>query len=238
MSTTDLQDTTQTLYKFLLADRQSPTGTGTWTVGRWRSVRGDLVPCRHGLHATTANNLIPFMSETLWRVEIDAEHLWHTDDAMGRKLVARRLRIVERVEAWNDRTARLWACDVAERVLKHFEDRYPEDTRPREAIEVARRFARGDATREELSAADRAADWAAYSAAYSAYSAAYSADRAAYSADSAAYSADSAASAARAADWAAYRAAYSAEREWQGRHLCAVLNLPWPPPTTNAEAQL
>ena len=220
------------LYKFLTIDRQSPTGTGAWTLNRWRSVKDVLVPCENGLHATTADNLIPFLHETLWRVEIGDEYVWHEDASMGRKLVARRMRIVEQVETWNARNARLWACDVAERVLKNFEDRYPDDTRPREAIETARRFARGEATVEELRAAYRAA----YSAADRAASRA--ADSAASrAADSAAYSAASSA-ASRAADSAAssaaYRAASSAEREWQGRHLAELLGLVWDAPVTEA----
>ena len=49
------------------------------------------------------------------------------------------------------------ACDYAERVLPMFEDYSPHDKRPRRAIEVARRFADGEATREELDAACEAA---------------------------------------------------------------------------------
>ena len=48
---------------------------------------------------------------------------------------------------------RLFACDCAEQVLPLFERDYPEDKRPRAAIETARRFANGNATREELAAA-------------------------------------------------------------------------------------
>ena len=226
----------QQIYKFLRADMHSPTGTGKWTLNRWRSVRGALEPCHNGLHGAVIDNLTPFFHETLWLAEIGDEYVWHDDGSMGRKIVAHRMRVVERVETWNDRNARLFAADCAERVLKHFEDRYPEDKRPREAIEVARRFARGEATHDELSASYSASYGAADSAAYSASdsasdSAAYSAsDRAAYrAAYSAAYSAsysaadsasdrasDSAAyraadsAAYRAADSAAYRAAYSA----------------------------
>ena len=69
-------------------------------------------------------------------------------------------------------------------------------------IEVIEAYYAGQATKEELQAADRAADWATCSAAYSA--ADWAADRAARSATySAAY---------RAAYWAAYSAARSAAR--------------------------
>ena len=59
-----------------------------------------------------------------------------------------------------DRELRLFACDCAEMVLPIFERHYPDDKRPRNSIEVARRFAEGKATDEERAAA-RAAAWAA-----------------------------------------------------------------------------
>jgi hypothetical protein len=147
------------LLKFLTAEGTAPTGWGRYTKGRWRSVRGGLMPCANGLHATTADNLVPFLDAQLWRCEAGDEYVWH-EDANGRKLVARRLRIVERFEAWNDRTARLFAADCAERVLPLFEEACPGDDRPRRAIETARLFADGAATAAARDAAWEAA-WAA-----------------------------------------------------------------------------
>lgn len=60
---------------------------------------------------------------------------------------------------------RLFACDLAEHVLKIWVNTYPEDNRPAEAIRVSRAYARGEATREELEAAKRAAAAAAAAAA-------------------------------------------------------------------------
>ena len=65
----------------------------------------------------------------------------------------------------SDTFARLLACDYAEHVLRIFETRYPDDYRPREAIAVSRRYARGEATDAELSAAWNAAWYAAGNAA-------------------------------------------------------------------------
>jgi hypothetical protein len=216
------------LLKFLRADMRSPTGTGTWQVNRWRSVSGDLIPCRNGLHAVTADNLLPFLGDQLWRVEIGDEYLWHTDSSMGRKLVARRMRLVERIETWNDRTARLFAADCAERVLPLFEVEHPNDPRPRAAIETARRFATGNATKDELAAAGAAA--AAWDAARDAAWAAADAARAA-ARDAARAAAWTAAwDVAWAAAWdaagaAARAAAGAAEREWQQQHLASLLGL-------------
>lgn len=40
--------------------------------------------------------------------------------------------------------AALWACDVAERVLVSFESVFPDDRRPRNAVEAGRLWARGE----------------------------------------------------------------------------------------------
>lgn len=63
------------------------------------------------------------------------------------------------------KTLRLFAADCAQSVLHLFEDKHPEDKRPREAIEAARKYAHGEITQAELAAA-RAAAWAAASAAW------------------------------------------------------------------------
>lgn len=126
-----------------------------------------------------------------------------------------------------DRISRLLACDFAERVLPIFEEAHPHDARPRDAIAVARRYAAGNATAAELTAAYEAAreavwavasvaDWAAASAGEAARAAARaSAWEAAWGA---AWEADWAAAmvAARVADW-------EAERTWQSQRLREVL---------------
>ena len=48
-----------------------------------------------------------------------------------------------------------WAADCAEHVLPLFTAKYPEDDRPRRAIEVARAWSRGEATVGEARAAVR-----------------------------------------------------------------------------------
>ena len=62
----------------------------------------------------------------------------------------------------------LCACDCARLSLPLFEKRYPGDQRLRTCIETAERWAKGDATMDELRAA-RAAAYAAYAAADAAY---------------------------------------------------------------------
>src|SRR5512136_2817718 len=50
--------------------------------------------------------------------------------------------IAELVKKTDHTTLALWAADCADRVLHYFEEKYPEDTRPRTAIEACREWAR------------------------------------------------------------------------------------------------
>ena len=93
----------------------------------------------------------------------------------------------------------LCACDCAETVLPIFEGKYPKDSRPRTAIETARKWVNGEASLEEVrdaanaaytaaNAAHAAAYTAAHAAAYTAYTAvAYTAYTAVAAADAAAH---------------------------------------------------
>jgi hypothetical protein len=113
----------------------------------------------------------------------------------------------------SDTFARLLACNYAEHVLPIFETQYPDDDRPRKAIAVSRRYARGEATEAELTAAWNAA-WAAEAAAWNA----------AWAAEAAAEAAAWAAARAAARDaGAAWNAARDAERQWQEARLRELL---------------
>jgi len=126
-----------------------------------------------------------------------------------------------------------WACDCAERTLPIFEKKYPEDKRPRNAIEVTRAWLAGKATLKEVETAADAADADAAAVPYDAfaansaaiYAAANSATYAtcATYANSAAPAADAAANSATCATYAAYAAyaapAADAERAWQFERL-------------------
>ena len=139
-----------------------------------------------------------------------------------------RLWVVLREELISPRQLRLFACACANRALsrERKSGREP-DKRSIEAIAVARRYAMGKATTEELSAAGNAAWSAADAAGSAAGNAAWSAaDAAGSAAGSAAWSA--AGNAARSAAWnAAWSAAWidagNAEVEWQVRQLLKIL---------------
>jgi len=80
----------------------------------------------------------------------------------------------------DDKHFRLFAADCAEHVLPLFEKEYPNDDRPRLAIQAARDFANGKISKQELDAAGDARDaaWAAaWAAAGDAAAAAWAAAR-------------------------------------------------------------
>ena len=170
----------------VLADGQASYhgGSGKWVKGRWRTVTGPLDPCANGLHYCRRDQLILWLGPQIWVFEdgtpgetIDAVH----------KMVTRKGRIVERLETWNERTARLFAADVAELALVHIpvERREPFAA----AVAAARGFARGEIGRDELGAAYADAYAAAHAAhaAHAAYAAARSAGADAAYAAAAAY---------------------------------------------------
>lgn len=233
-------------YKCLDPGGRSLFGTGTWHLpdggrpGKWMPEITGLVPCQRGYHVATIDQLVDWLGPELWEVECRGEHIDHGD-----KHVFGQARLVRRISTWNDRAARLFAADCAERALPVFEANCPGDMRPRRAIEMARAFAGGQATEKDLAAARAAARDAARDAARgAAWDAARVAARAA--AEGAAWAAartaardaawDVAWDAAMGAAWAAARAAakdaawdvardaaWIAEREWQTRRLSQLI---------------
>ena len=138
-------------------------GQGKWIPGEWREESG-TEPCSPGmLHlCKDARQLLEWLHAEIWEAEYDDAKLVIDH---GDKLAVQRARTVRKIEAWNERTARIFACDCAESVLSLYEKEHPGDKRPRQAIDTARRFADGKATKKELTAAWAAARNAAEDAA-------------------------------------------------------------------------
>ena len=78
-------------------------------------------------------------------------------DALGIEDAVWALRAVDN----HGKEIRLFACDCAENVLNLFEMKFPNDNRPRKAIETARQFANGECNEDELNSARAAAETAA-----------------------------------------------------------------------------
>jgi hypothetical protein len=203
-------------YKFLRTGLKSNSGNLKWRVGKWNHI-DELEICQSGLHCSkTPYQAFSFVQgEVLAIVETKGKSIIQDDKECWSDM-----KIVKTYK-WTKKDSVAFAIYAAELVIKNYEKEYPNDKRPREAIEAAKKVLFHD-TAKNRSAADSAA-YSAYSAAdsaYSAYSAAYSARSAADSARSAADSAYSAADSARSAadsaysadsaDSAAYSAAYSA----------------------------
>ena len=125
---------------------------GTWTPGEPLTVSGRLVPCKNGLHLARPADLIYWLGPEIYLANVPdgVEEVADND-----KIVVRTARLERRLDTWNERTARHFANDCAERVLHLTTDPHPADT-----IRVARQFADGLANREGLAAAGAAA-WAA-----------------------------------------------------------------------------
>lgn len=137
-------------------------GHGQWSLphdgkpGEWMpDIVGELVLCENGYHLCREGNLLDWLGPAIYEAEagggiVDGDN----------KIACTRARLLHRLK-WDERIARLFACDCAEQVLPLFEQKYPDDARPRQCIETTRRFANGEATDEELAAAGAAAGAAA-----------------------------------------------------------------------------
>lgn len=125
--------------KFLDADGRGPYSGFKWPIGKWVKTEGRLEMCRNGIHVTTLDCATKWIHARCHPVQIRGGRLGD-----NHKLCVRSARLGPVFETWNDRTARLFAADCAEHVLYIFERHQPSDTRPRDAIEVARKFANGE----------------------------------------------------------------------------------------------
>lgn len=137
--------------------------------------------------------------------------------------------IAELAGRTDHRTLAIWAADCAERALPYFEERCPEDSRPREAIEALRMwiqtgvfrmaYIRKDALAAHAAARDVERDDAARSAARAAGQALATAHVPRHALDAAMYAATAVRDAPPSSD---PDAATEREREWQYQHLLAL----------------
>ena len=134
-------------------------GGASIPVGEWTDTVTDPVLCERGWHACRWEDAVSHIATELWVCELDGTIIEGAD-----KVVAQRLRLIEPV-VFDDRALRLFAADCAEKVLPIFEAAVPGDDRPRNTVEMARRFANGNYTRPNLDVAWDAAWDAAWAAA-------------------------------------------------------------------------
>jgi hypothetical protein len=102
---------TEIAFKFTRPGGRSPFTGFAWEPGEWTEAEGELGLCRNGIHACRVEALPRWVGDELWVVELeDVEHEHHG------VLVARRGRLLERIEAWNAETSRELARSCAMRV--------------------------------------------------------------------------------------------------------------------------
>ena len=154
--------TLDTPLKFTAPGGVAYTGRGRWHLpqgdqpGEWmRDYQTKPILCQRGYHWCEARHAIHHLHAECYLIEPRGVTVRGDD-----KCVSQGGRLLRRVETWNTRTQRLFAADCAEAVVHLCGD----DPRPREAIAVGRRFARGEATATELAAAWDAARAAARAA--------------------------------------------------------------------------
>ena len=149
--------------------RSQHGGSGKWFIpkgkrmGKWMPAIKGIRPCARGYHFVNIEQLPQWLGPTLYEIEVRGRVIHQAD-----KSVAEQARLVRKVETWNDKTLRLFAADCAERGLGLYEKLYPNDDRPRKAIQAARDFANGLITKDAASATAYSANAAASATAYSA----------------------------------------------------------------------
>jgi len=208
-------------FKFLREGLKSNKNGFQWELGKWHKT--ECVELCHGFNCSEKilDALSYVKGEILCEVEAKGKHYTGND-----KSTWPQMRIIR---AWNwaqkDRVA--LSIFAAELVIEHYEKKYPDDDRPRKAIEAAKAWLsdpsekNGSAARSAAESAARFAESAAESAARSAarsaaWSAAWSAARIA---ESAAWSAARFAAYVAYAYAAAHAAVFNKINSWLLNHL-------------------
>jgi len=199
----------ETRWKFIKKGFKSNSGDTKWKIGEWSIPIKNLELCERGYHCSKEIYQAFFyvQGEILAQVECKGKH-----ESSDDKEVWETMRIV-RAYKWTKKDSVSLSIYAAELCLDNFEKEYPEDKRPREAIEAAKKWLKNP-TQKNKSAA-RSAESAAWSAESAAWSAARSAAR---SAESAARSAESAARSA----WSAESAVIKKISKWMDKRLLVL----------------
>ena len=175
------------MYKFLrLIGNKIVSGYNNdfvWEVGKSYKIKGKLSMCNNGFHCSgkPLDALGYVAGEILAEVEVSGKSIIQSD-----KQCWQEMKIIK-AYSWTKKDSVVLAIYSAELVLANYEKEYPNDKRPRKAIQAAKKVLKNDNEKNRSAAwsaarsARSAARPAAESAAWSAWSAAWSA-RSAWSA--------------------------------------------------------
>jgi hypothetical protein len=97
-------------YKFTRPGARSPFTGFEWRRDEWVETEGEVALCANRVHACRAEALPRWIDDELWRIELDG-----VEAERDGVLVARRGRLVERVDGWNAAMARELARSCARR---------------------------------------------------------------------------------------------------------------------------
>ena len=135
-------------YKFLREGMKSQSGNIVWKLNEWQKAKGDLDMCKNGFHCSKKpyDAFSYVAGEILAIVEVRGKHL--SDD---NKECWKEMRVVKAYK-WQKNDSVLFAIYAARLVIKIYEDRYPDDKRPREAIEAAEAYQKHPCEKHRLAA--------------------------------------------------------------------------------------
>jgi hypothetical protein len=154
-----------------------------WKLGEWQKLEGELDICSNGFHASEKplDTMGYVNCEIMAKVEVRRKSIKQDD-----KQAWTEMRIAKAYE-WKKEDSVALSIFAAELCIRNFERVYPDDKRPREAIEAAKEWLRNPTSVSESTA--RSAASAARSARSASAAAASAASAAAWSAAAAARSA-------------------------------------------------
>ena len=145
-------------WKFLREGMKSNSGNETWKIGEWKTFRGNLVMCERGFHCSKGiwQAFSYVQGEILAKVEVSGKHEVQND-----KEVWEKMKIVKAYK-WQKKDSVALAIYAAELVIDIYEKQYPNDDRPRKAIEAAKTYLKSPTDKNRQAAARAAgAAWAA-----------------------------------------------------------------------------
>lgn len=105
-------------YKFLSSGATGLFSRFAWPTpaadapGQWVRVEGEIKHCLNGIHACPRAQLVEWLDDELWEIELDGPVL----EADG-ELIAPAGRLIRRIESWNDEAARSFVGHCVERTV-------------------------------------------------------------------------------------------------------------------------
>ena len=122
-----------------------------------------------GYQLCRKKDLVKWLNDEIWIAKGKGKKIVCDD-----KVIFQQAKLVKKLDNWNEKIARLFACDCAEHVLKSYEKYLPDRNIIRNFIDIARKYAYGEVTENELLIACSKADLSLHSQFASLYTVAIS----------------------------------------------------------------